>query len=407
MLKKYENFFFLVIICLSFINNSLNFNESYSSIKIWDEETLFEYIKNKYLIPDNETNNIHDFHYILIDPNEYLKDNNLNTIENNLEKLYKIYNITSFIYIISNIKKNINLNYKLKDFNYKIFSEIYKYKKDFDEYSTMSAIFHVEDNKMNIRLGSSIRKIISDSEAFQILKDNSNYLSNKQISILLNKFISSFIKKYAYHYQQDKNNNKNNLSFFKQIFTSKGISIFSSIILSYFLLIYFCLIRTYTNNNTNTDLEKRIEKFIKLNKNVTIEQVNKNFCIICLNNYDTDTIIEENNDPEKINLPCGHRYHHKCIYKYFKSRENKLCPICKTKYKLKFNNEKEKIIIKSHTLNINSAFDNSNKFNSILNNFITLQKSLNSFDIKNEFCDKMINLYSEQTLDNSTIKINS
>ena len=150
MLKKYENFFFLVIICLSFINNSLNFNESYSSIKIWDEETLFEYIKNKYLIPDNETNNIHDFHYILIDPNEYLKDNNLNTIENNLEKLYKIYNITSFIYIISDIKKNINLNYKLKDFNYKIFSEIYKYKKNFDEYSTMSAIFHVEDNKMNI-----------------------------------------------------------------------------------------------------------------------------------------------------------------------------------------------------------------------------------------------------------------
>ena len=74
---------------------------------------------------------------------------------------------------------------------------------------------------------------------------------------------------------------------------------------------------------------------------------------------------------------------------------------------MKFNNEKEKIIIKSHTLNTNSAFDNSNKFNSIINNFITLQKSLNSFDIKNEFCDKMINLYSEQTLDNSTIKINS
>ena len=143
-------------------------------------------------------------------------------IENTAYYLYKELEKT---YEVKGCSMDVDDNYKLKDFNYKIFSEIYKYKKDFDEYSTMSAIFHVEDNKMNIRLGSSIRKIISDSEAFQILKDNSNYLSNKQIIILLNKFISSFIKKYAHNYQQDKNNNKNNFSFFKQIFTSKGISI--------------------------------------------------------------------------------------------------------------------------------------------------------------------------------------
>ena len=235
-----------------------------------------------------------------------------------------------------------------------------------------------------------------------------HYLTNKQINILLNRFISSFIKKYAYNYNQYTKNIKNNFSFFKLVFTFKGIFIFAIIIFTYIILIYFCLILKYNNkSNRNTDLEKSIEKFIKINQNVTIEQVNKNFCIICLNNYDSDIIIEDNNYIEKINLPCGHSYHHKCIYKYFKTKENKLCPICKTKFKLKFNDEKEKIIIKSHTLNTNSEFNNSNNFDYIINDFISIQKSLNSFDIKNEFCDKMINLYSEQTLDNSTIKINS
>ena len=410
MLKKYENFFVFIVLFISFINSSSTFNESYSAMKNWDEETLFEYVKFKYLTPDNETNNISDFHYLLIDPNEYLKDNYLTEIKNNLEKLYKAYNITSFIYIISDVKKNTNLNYKLKDFNYKVFTEIYKYKKDFDEYSTMTAIFHIEDNKMNIRLGNSCRKIISDFEAFQILKDNSDYLSNKQIGILLNNFISSFIKKYSFNYQKYTKNTKNNFAFFKQIFTFKGISIFIVLILSYIILIYFCLIYKYTekctkNNINNTDLEKSLEKFIKINKDETIGKVMKNFCIICLNNYDSDSIIAENNDTEKINLPCGHSFHHQCIYKYFKSQENKLCPICKTKFKMKLDDNNEKIIIKNYDLNTNWEYNDSNSFDCIINDFISLQKTLNSFEIKNEFCDKMISLYCNQNLENSTVKI--
>ena len=334
--------FFLLLYFVPLINCSVVFNDSFKLIEKWDEENLFEYIKYYFLTPHNETNEIKDFNYMLIDPNEYLKNNNLKEIKKYLEKLYKEYNITSFIYIINHLKKNIDLNYKLKDFNTKIFSEIKKYKNDFDEYSTISLIFQVEDDKMNIRLGSSIRNIISDSEALEILKSYSNYLSKKQINILLKNFFSSFIYKYASNYKHYKKNGNNNFNFFRNMLTLKGILILSFIILIYFILIYFCLIHKNKNANNRTVIEKNIEKFIRVNKDELIEKVMKNFCIICLNNYDSDNNnILTNEENEKINLPCQHSYHQRCLYKYFKLKENKECPICKAKFKMKLDDKHE------------------------------------------------------------------
>ena len=381
------------------------FNTSFNSIEKWDEDNLFEYIKYHYLTPDNKTNEIKAFNYILIDPNEYLS--NIKEIKRYLDKLYNEYNITSFIYIINHLKKNINLNYKLKDFNTKVFSEIKKYtRNNFDEYSTISLIFQVEDDKMNIRLGSNIRNIISDSEALEILKLNSHYLFNKQLNILLKNFFSSFINKYTYNYKQNSRNN--NFNFFAIILTIKGILLLSLIIIIYFILIYFCLIHKNKTTNVRTEMEKNIEKFIRVNKDEQIEKVMNNFCIICLHNYDSDNNgvlnIEEN---EKINLPCRHSFHQRCIYKLFKLKENKECIICKTKYKIKSNDKKEQIDIKDYTLNKKFDYNdiNSNYFDCYIKEFINIQKDMNSFDIKNEFCDYIIKIYYNQSLDNSTVKI--
>ena len=269
MLIKYEVYLISIILFISLINTSLTYNNSFK----WDEESLFNYIKYNYLVPDNETNTIKNFNYMIIDPNKYTKTTDIFEIKKNLDKLYKIYNLTSFIYIVNYLKKNTELNYNLKSFNNKIFSEIYKYKKNFDEYSTLSIIIQVEDDKMNLRLGSSCRYIISDLEALQILKDNSFYLTNKKINILLNRFISSFINKYAKNYQKYIKTGKNSFSFFRQILTFKGISILSIIIISYFILIYFCLIYKYKDksNKNNTYIENNIEKFIKTNKDESLE----------------------------------------------------------------------------------------------------------------------------------------
>jgi len=401
---KHEINFILLIAFISLINTNFVSNASFR----WDEESLLEYIKLKYLTADNKTNNISEFHYMIIDSNEYIKNNDLLLLKNNLEKLYKEYNITCFLYILNTVKKNTELNYNLKSFNNKLFAEIHKYIL-FDQYSTLSLIFQIEDDKMNIRLGSSCRNIISDSEAFQILKDNSNYLTNKQINILLKKFFSSFINKYFHNYHQYIKNERNIFSYLRQLLTFKGILISSIIIISYFLLIYFCLIYKIRDksNNTNTYIEKNIEKFIKENKDETLNKIMKTFCIICLNNYDSDNLIATNNDNnDKINLPCGHIYHQICLYKYFKIQNNKYCPLCKAKFKIKLDDTKEKINIKNFTLNNNWDDNDCNSFDCFIKEFIDLQKEMNSFDIKNEFCDKMINLYNnKQNFENSTVKI--
>ena len=397
---KNEIHFFLLIILISLINTSLVYNSSFR----WDEESLLEFIKLKYLTPDNKTNNISKFHYIIIDPNEYIKNNDLFQLKKNLEKLYKEYNMTCFLYILNYVKKNTELNYNLKHFNNKLFSEIHKYTL-FDEYSTMSLIFQVKDDKMNIRLGSSLRNIISDSDALQILKDNTIYLNNKQINILLKNFFASFINKYTRNYQQYIKNNKNIFTYIKQILTLKSVLIASVIIIAYFLLMYFCLIYKPKNNNINTYIEKNIEKFIKENKDGSLEKIMKTFCIICLNNYDTDNILFTDNN-NKINLPCGHIYHQLCLYNYFKKGKNPICPLCKAKFKVKLDETNEKIIIKGFTLNNNWDDNDTNSFDCFINEFITLQKDVNSFDIKNEFCEQMINsYYNKQNLENSCVKI--
>ena len=263
---------------------------------------------------------------------------------------------------------------------------------------------------MNIRLGSSIRNIIFDSEALEILKSNSHYLSKKQINILLKKFFSIFINKYTINYQQYKNNRNNNFNFITRILTIKGILLLSLIIIFYFILIYFCLIHKNKNINNRTEIEKNIEKFIRTNKDEQIEKVMNNFCIICLNNYDSDNnnnILINNDNNEKINLPCKHCYHHRCIYKYFKLKENKQCPICKTKLKIKLDDKKEKMDIMGYILNKNFDYNdiNNNYFDCFIKEFVTMQKDIHSFDIKNEFCDYIIKIYNNQILDNSTVKI--
>ena len=105
---------------------------------------------------------------MIIDPHNHLKNDNLLEIKKYLEKLYNEYNLTCFLYLTNHVKKNTELNYNLKYFNNKIFSEIHKYNQNFDEYSTISLIFQIEDDKMNIRLGSTCRTIITDSEALRI-----------------------------------------------------------------------------------------------------------------------------------------------------------------------------------------------------------------------------------------------
>ena len=369
--------------------------------KKWDEHSLFDYIKQKYLNPDNPEE-IKNLHYIIADPNEYLNNINLDEIKNNLELLYKELNVTTFIYVISEVEKNRDLNYKLKDFASEVFSEIYKKNPNFDKYSTISAIFRIEDKKMHIRLGSSVRSILYDSVALKILKKRANDLENKKYEKLLRLFTKELLSTYKKNFELSKN--------YKGYFTIKKIIIYiaSFVLLLAILTICYCI---FCNNKgkffklkddfieiyLNSNKEKKIEDFIKNNKNKNIDKVNRDICLICLRKYEqknyrnnvvTNNSDEEdtNNKNEKIKIPCGHFFHIKCIIDWFKLE--KKCPICLTEYELYENelkkNEENKLNIKKYNLNGNSKKEENNLFIRQIDNFLRIQKMINPLDDINE-----------------------
>lgn len=377
----------------------------------WDEHSLFDYIKQKYLNPDNPED-VKNIHYIIADPNEYLKNINLDEIKNNLELLYKELNVTTFIYLIRAVEKNTDLNYKLKDFVSEIFSEIYKKNPNFDEYSTISVILRVEDKKLHLRLGSTTRSILYDSEALSILKKRKNDLEEKKFEKLLRLFTKELLSTYKKNFKLNKN--------YKGYFTLKKsiILLFCFVVLMFICTICYCIfsdnkkdLENIKNNSIEIDInekkEKIIEEFIKINKNKDIEKIIEEMCILCLKYYekendskisirtsnsdeeDTNNDINNNDLSEKINLPCRHSFHTKCISDWF--RLEKKCPVCLTEYEFYENEEKEnesKLNIKNYKLNESWKNENNNLLRNI-DNFFKIQKMINPY-INDELIKKNI-----------------
>ena len=231
-----------------------------STMKAYDEQGLIEFIKNKFLNSD-KPDDIKKIHYMIVDPDEYLKSVNLVKINKNLELLYKEFNITTFIYIVNAIQKNRDLNYKLKDFSSLVFSEIYAKNPEFDQYTTISAIFQVEDQKMNIRLGSSCRNIIYDSTALTIINKREKDLKEKKLGKLFEEFTKELLGTYRKSYKTNKNSK---LSFIIQ----RGVYILISIssILVMLIICYYLFF-----GKTKLD----IENIIKINTHEIVAKTSK------------------------------------------------------------------------------------------------------------------------------------
>lgn len=422
------NISFNIIILLLFIITPLIKNLPQIEkliMKEWDEHTLFNYIKQKFLNGD-KLEDIKNLHYLIADPNEYLKNVNIEEVKNNLESLYKGFNITTFIYIITKAEENTNLGYKLKDLTSEVFSEINAKNPDFDEYSTISAIFRVEDKKSQIRLGSTCRWILSELGALNILKKRAKDLENKKFEKLLNIFTKDILSLYRRNYKISKN--------------YKGFLILTKRIIIFIIFVFLIVIGTicyclFCNKSNlekvpkndlieidiNSNKEKQIEEFIKKHKENSIETIIENICYICLENYDKENDIRNlsstsNSDEEdttnhninnsisneKVNIPCGHSFHKNCISHWFTLE--KKCPICQAEYEFHENNEKKDSIeinlnIKNYILNENWNYKNENNFSNYINNFIRIQRIINPLEINEEFIKKIINLIDKDKND--------
>ena len=197
-------FFFLILLYLNISLIKNNPNAEFTQIYKWDEKTLFEYIKNKYISLDN-LDIIKQLNYMIVDPNGYLKNVDILDSIENLEALYREFKVTFFIFIINSIKENTKLNYQLKDFMSAINSEIYKYNKNYEEKKIISALFAVENKKMFIRVGKESRQILSDSEALTILKKRKEDLENHNLKKLIYDLSKDILIKYKQNYEQSQN----------------------------------------------------------------------------------------------------------------------------------------------------------------------------------------------------------
>ena len=392
--RKFKEFFCLQILIfiqkLLIISNSPN-NE-FSKQNRWDENTLFQYIKEKYI--STYSNQIINLEYMVIDPNEYLKSDDIIDWTKNLELLYKEFKIISFVFIINSIKENTILSYQLRDFMYKINQEIYKYNKNYDEKKIVSILFAVESNKMFIRVGSSCRSILSDSEAMKLLKKRNNDLKSKNIKKLIYDLSNDILRTYRKNYEQNKNKTISPLKIF-----------FYIIILVLFCYIYYHFIKINFSNNkysenfikleTKSEYGKKVKEFVKKNINKSIQKVMKENCLLCLENYDMKTKnnnilfdLDESSN-EKILLPCNHIFHQKCISQWF--LKEKSCPLCLSEFEI--NKEEGKININKYFLNQNWEYNNSIDFKNIIKDFLRIHKSISPDDINEDFSLEINNNY--------------
>ena len=408
---------YFILLFFPFIKTLPNFEESLP--KKWNEHSLFDYIKQNF-INSNKSENVQNMHYMIVDPNEYLKNLTLENTKNNLDCLFKEFNITSFIFIVYGIEKNTDLDYKLKDFVSELFSEIYKYNSNFDQYSTISILFQIEENEMSIRMGSTCRWVINDLDALKILRKREKELKDKKLDLLLNELSKELLSTYRKNFKIVNNNSGNS------IFKKYIIYIMCFILLILLSTLFYCCFCNKINEGkiSNNEIievdiksnkEIKIKEFINDHKNKNIKTVMEESCIICLEDYDKENENDINNNVttsnsdeedtnnnnnnkdilsnEKVTLPCEHSFHISCISNWFK--HEKKCPICKTEYEFfekreKKGNNKNKLNIKNYNLNKNLEFSDENNFSDHVKDFIRMQKLLNPVDINEEFCIDII-----------------
>lgn len=403
MLKQYvtNKICFLQILLLLLKISLLNAQtDEFSNLKKWDDKSLFQYMSKKY-ISLNNSQQIKELQYMIIDPNEYLKNEDLNECSKNLELLYKEYKVTFFIFIINSIKENTVLSYQLRDFMYKINSEINKYNKDYEGNKVISALFSVEDNKMLIRVGSECRKLLSDSEALNILKKRKDDLKNKNFKNMINIFSKDILDSYAKNYDKIQTNSPSlfKIIFYILIFVLFGYIYFNFIKLNFSSNLYS---ENFINIEMKSQLGKKIRDFINKNHNKKFKKLMDECCLICVENYDkvdndNNVLFDfEESSKEKIVLPCEHIFHLKCASKWFINEKN--CPLCRAKFEI--NKKDGNLNITNYILNDNWAYDNSYNFKNVIEEFLRVQKILNPEEINEDFCAKIINDYNNRKENN-------
>ena len=332
--------------------------------------------------------------YKIIDPDEYLKKDDIIALEKQLKEIYNAHNVITIIVIARNIDLTNKKGEKIDISNYTeiIFDEIYEKKIVKKDASVVLAIVSIEGKIMTMRAKGTVSFTITQQDCYNILNIINNYYSYGEYSygtVELGKLINYYLVNTSFF--------SRNKRFFLMI-----VILILSFIFCYILALIAQRIREKRNLRlTMSDEEKLLKIRAFLKKCKANKKILSDNCIICLEPFDNCTsvnhslIIEENNNKKENNndnlinnenkdkdaiviemqnmskeniendnnnksnmtdnqistLPCGHRYHVKCITEWMLKKKS-ICPMCREKMDVSISDQGEEEDLQNELLNI-------------------------------------------------------
>ena len=388
---KHSLLIFQIIILLYLPNLSFSRTPLASFIKILKKYTTSDIVT---FISECKTK-----HYKIIDPDEYLKKEDMIELEKQFKEIYNSHNVIPILVIARNIDLTDKSGKKIDISNYTeiVYDEIVEKKIVKNESSVILTIVSIEGKIMTMKALGKVSLTITQQDCYNILNVINNYYSYGEYSygsVELSKLINYYLVNTGFFAR--------NKRFFLMI-----LILVLSFIFCYILALIAQKIREKRNLRlTMSDEEKllKIREFLKKCK--SDKKILSDNCIICLEPFDNCTSVnhslmaesnrgnkdnkdnnnnlideEENKDykvkssviiemqnmgsenNENINnksnisdnqistLPCGHRYHVKCITEWM-LRKKSICPMCREKMDVSISDNEEEEDLQNELLNI-------------------------------------------------------
>ena len=374
----------LILISISLIENKEPLLSFAEKLKQYSADDIINLIK------ESKTKN-----YKIIDPDNNIKPEDEANLEKQLKEIYKGHNVVPIIVVADNLNLKDGKNNTLDITNYTqiIIDEVYNQKIIKKEVPCIVAVISIKGKIMTMKAEGTVSYTISQQDCYNILNIINNYFIYGEYSLGIVE-LANIIKYYL-----------TNTSFFARnirFFVMILILIFS-FGLCYFLAVIAQKIKDRrTLRLTMMDEEKllKIKEFLK--KTRADKKILSDNCIICLEPFDNCTsvnhsLIEESNninnenilvnDNDEINsknldkknedihiemknmtdsnierksslsdnqistLPCGHRFHVKCITEWMMRKKN-ICPMCREKIDVDIPENNEEDDLRNELLNI-------------------------------------------------------
>ena len=390
---KQSSFLPLLILLFILPNLTNSKNPFVSFVKILKKYTTSDIVT---FITERKTK-----HYKIIDPDEYLKKEDLIALEKQLKEIYTAHNIITIIVLARNIDLTDKNGKKIDISNYTeiIFEEIHKKKLVREDASVILAVVSIEGKIMTMKAKGTVSFTITQQDCYNILNIINNYYSYGEYSygtVELGKLINYYLVNTSFF--------SRNKRFFLMI-----LILILSFVFCYILALIAQRIREKRNLRlTMSDEEKllKIRDFLKKCK--ADKKILSDNCIICLEPFDNCTsvnhsVVAEPNDNNNINneinnnkenknenlieeekkdkekdaiaiemqnmsndnindksnmtdnqistLPCGHRYHVRCITEWMLKKKS-ICPMCREKMDVSISDHGEEEDLQSELLNI-------------------------------------------------------